>query len=64
MKEIVNNVAKLIKVKTLVTIIVMALFAVEVIRGNVTPDMLHYIVVMVIAFYFGTQSEKGEKTLK
>jgi len=64
MKEIVNNVAKLIKVKTFVTIIVMALFAVEVIRGNVTPDMLHYIVVMVIAFYFGTQSEKGEKTLK
>jgi hypothetical protein len=64
MKEIVSNVAKLIKVKTLVTIIVMALFAVEVIRGNVTPDMLHYIVVMVIAFYFGTQSEKGEKTLK
>ena len=64
MKEIVNNVAKLIKVKTLVTVIVMALFAVEVIRGNVSPDMLHYIVVMVIAFYFGTQTEKGEKTSK
>ena len=64
MKEIVNNVAKLIKVKTLVTVIVMALFAVEVIRGNVTPDMLHYIVVMVIAFYFGTQTEKGDKSLR
>ena len=58
MKEIVNNVAKLIKVKTLVTIIVMALFAVEVVRGNVSPDALNYIVVMVIAFYFGTQFEK------
>ncbi len=64
MKEIVSNAAKLIKVKTLVTVIVMALFAVEVIRGNVSPDMLHYIVVMVIAFYFGTQTEKGEKTSK
>ena len=64
MKEIVNNVAKLIKVKTLVTIVVLVLFAVEVIRGNVPPDMLNYIVVMVISFYFGTQTEKGDKALK
>ena len=61
MKDILSNVAKLIKVKTLVTVIVMALYAVEVIRGNVSPDMLHYIVVMVIAFYFGTQTEKTTK---
>lgn len=64
MKEIVSNVAKLIKVKTLVTIMVMALYAVEVIRGNVTPDMINYIVVMVLSFYFGTQSEKSDKILK
>lgn len=64
MKEIISNVAKLIKVKTLITIAVMALFGLEVIRGNVPPDMLNYIVVMVISFYFGTQTEKGEKALK
>ncbi len=64
MKEVLSNVAKLIKVKTLVTVAVMVLFAVEVIRGNVPPDMLNYIVVMVISFYFGTQTEKGDKILK
>lgn len=64
MKEIVNNVAKLIKVKTIVTVFVMVLFAVEVIRGNIPPDMLNYIVVMVLSFYFGTQTEKGDKALK
>ena len=61
MKEILGNVAKLIKVKTLVTIIVMAVFAVEVIRGNISSDYLNNIVVMVIAFYFGTQAEKNNK---
>lgn len=61
MKEVLSNVAKLIKVKTLVTIVVLVLFAVEVIRGNVPPDMLNYIVVMVISFYFGTQVEKTIK---
>lgn len=64
MKEIVSNVAKLIKVKTIVTVFVMFLFAVEVIRGNIPSDMLHNIVLMVIAFYFGTQTEKGDKTLR
>lgn len=61
MKEILGNLAKLIKVKTLVTIIVMAVFAVEVIRGNISSDYLNNIVVMVIAFYFGTQAEKNNK---
>ncbi len=58
MKEVLENIAKLIKVKTLVTLVVMVLFAVEVVRGNVSSEYLNNIVVMVIAFYFGTQSEK------
>lgn len=64
MKEILSNIAKLIKVKTLVTIVVMVLFSVEVIRGNIPSEQLNNVVVMVIAFYFGTQSEKAEKILK
>lgn len=58
MKEILNSIAKLLKVKTLVTIVVMVLFAVEVVRGNISSEYLNNVVIMVIAFYFGTQSEK------
>lgn len=61
MEEILTNIAKLIKVKTLVTIVVMVLFAVEVVRGNVSPEYLNNVVIMVIAFYFGTQTEKINK---
>ena len=61
MKEILNSIAKLLKVKTLVTIVVMVLFAVEVVRGNISSEYLNNIVVMVIAFYFGTQTEKTGK---
>lgn len=58
MKEILNSIAKLLKVKTLVTIVVMVLFAVEVVRDNISSEYLNNVVIMVIAFYFGTQSEK------
>ncbi len=64
MEGILKNVASLIKVKTLVTIVVMILFSVEVMRGNVTAEYLNNIAVMVIAFYFGTQTEKSAKILK
>lgn len=61
MKHILDNLAKLIKVKTLVTLVVMAVFAVEVLKGNISSEYLNNVVVMVIAFYFGTQTEKTEK---
>lgn len=50
MKEILTNIASLIKVKTLVTIVVMILFSVEVIRGNISSEYLNNIVIMVVAF--------------
>lgn len=61
MKEILENIAKLIKVKTFVTIVVMVLFSIEVVRGNISCEYLNNIAVMVIAFYFGTQTEKSNK---
>lgn len=56
--EIVKNFANLIKVKTLVTLIVIMVFAVLAFRGDITPDNVMIIVSSVIAFYFGTQYEK------
>ncbi|MBS7360257.1 MAG: hypothetical protein KIG53_06610 [Oscillospiraceae bacterium] len=54
----VKNLANLIKVKTIVTLIVIAIFAVLSIRGDISADNVMIIVSSVIAFYFGTQHEK------
>lgn len=58
MKNIVQNLASLIKVKTLVTIVVITVFAVLALRGDITPDNSMIIISMVVSFYFGTQHEK------
>lgn len=57
MQDFWKNVAALIKVKTIVTLIVVIVFAVLALRGGLQPDTVMTIVTMVIAFYFGTQSE-------
>ena len=68
MKNFTQNLAALIKVKTIVTLIVILVFAVLALRGDITPDNVKDIVMIVIAFYFGTQHEKtgtvAEKTDK
>ncbi len=58
MKNFVQNLAALIKVKTIVTLIVIFVFAVLALRGDITPVDVEKIVMVVIAFYFGTQHEK------
>ena len=56
-----KNLADLIKVKTVVTLVVIAVFAVLSLRGDITADKVMLIVTSVIAFYFGTQHEKKGK---
>ena len=58
MLEILKNIAALIKVKTIVTMVVIAIFAVLSLRGDIAPDNAMVIISMVVSFYFGTQSEK------
>lgn len=58
MEALKKNLANLVKVKTFVTLIVIAVFAVLALRGDITADNVMDIVFMVIAFYFGTQIEK------
>ena len=53
-----KNLAALIKVKTLVTVVVIGVFAVMALRGDVEPDNVMIITSSVISFYFGTQHEK------
>lgn len=59
-QEFWQNLAALIKVKTIVTLVVIAVFAVMALTGQLQPDTVMTIVTMVVAFYFGTQSRKRE----
>ena len=56
--DILKNLANLIKVKTIVTLIVIGVFAILAMRGAITADNVMIIVSTVVAFYFGTQSER------
>lgn len=58
MKRFLENLANLIKVKTIVTLVVCGVFAVLALRGTLSPDNVMIIISMVVSFYFGTQHEK------
>ena len=57
--EILKNIAALFKVKTIVTLVVCAVFCVLALKGAINADNVMIIVSMVVSFYFGTQHEKS-----
>lgn len=59
MNEIISKVAKLIDVKSLVTLILTSGFMFLSITGGVTGQEFLTIFTIVIGFYFGTQYEKN-----
>ena len=60
MKDLIKNFANLIKVKTIVTFLVLIVFTVLALRGHISSDNVMIITTSVISFYFGTQHEKKE----
>jgi hypothetical protein len=56
--DILKNLADLLKVKTIVTMAVIGVFAVLSLRGDIGPDNAMIVISMVVSFYFGTQHEK------
>lgn len=60
MNDFWKNLAALIKVKTIVTLVVIVVFAVMALAGKLQSDTVMSIVTMVVAFYFGTQAEKKQ----
>ena len=58
--DFLKNIAALIKVKTIVTLAVMAVFTILALRGDITADNVMVITSTVIAFYFGTVAEKKQ----
>lgn len=61
MNKILNKIANLINVKSIVTIILVTVFSVLSIKGSITAEQFVSIFTVVIAFYFGTQHEKNLK---
>jgi hypothetical protein len=57
--DFLKNLANLIKVKTLVTLVVISVFARLAFSGAISADNVMIVVSTVIAFYFGTQHEKS-----
>ena len=56
--KFIENIANLIKVKTIVTLVVIFVFAVLSFKGDISSDNAMIIISMVVSFYFGTQHEK------
>lgn len=55
MKERIFN---LLSVKSIVTVVLTAVFAFLAITGKVTADQFMTVFTVVVSFYFGTQFEK------
>lgn len=55
MKE---RISKLLSVKSIVTVVLTAVFAVLALTSRITGDQFLTVFSVVIAFYFGTQHEK------
>lgn len=56
-----NKLAKLIDVKSIVTLVMTAVFAGLAAKGTVTSDQFLTVFTTVIAFYFGTQHAKNKE---
>lgn len=60
MELLKKRAANLLAVKSIVTVILTAVFAYLAVAGQVTTDQFLTVFTVVIAFYFGTQAEKRQ----
>lgn len=56
-----DRIAKLIDVKSIVTLVLTAVFAALSISGRLSAEQFLTIFTTVVAFYFGTQTRKKEE---
>lgn len=61
MKQVVDGFMNLLKVKSLVTVILTVVFSILAIRQVISGEQFLTIFSVVIAFYFGTQTQKNKK---
>ena len=61
-ERIIKRLANLLSVKSLTTLTLTAVFAAMTLRGAISQDFMT-VYAVVIAFYFGTQSQKVPDTV-
>lgn len=61
MKDLQKALVKLLKVKSIMTLILTGVFAFLSVTGTIDAQQFMTVFSMVIAFYFGTQYEKKAK---
>lgn len=61
MDTLKDRLAKLLAVKSIVTILLTAVFCFLCVTGQVSSEQFLTVFTVVIAFYFGTQHEKQNK---
>ncbi|MCI8714294.1 MAG: hypothetical protein HFF66_00665 [Oscillospiraceae bacterium] len=62
-ESIAKRLGNLLSVKSLVTLTLTAVFAVMALKGTISQDFMT-VYAVVIAFYFGTQSQKVQDALE
>lgn len=60
--KILKRLANLLSVKSLVTLVLTFVFAYMAVAGKISQDFMT-VYAVVIAFYFGTQSQKIQDTI-
>ena len=63
MENIKQRLGNLLSVKSLVTLTLTIVFAILALRGDITGNDFLTIFLMVVTFYFGTQSQKTQDVL-
>ena len=61
-ERIIKRLAALLSVKSIVTIILTAVFAYMAVASKISQDFMT-IYAVIVAFYFGTQSQKVQDTV-
>lgn len=56
-----ERIAKLIDVKSIVTLVLTAVFAAQSLRDMISPEQFLTVFTVVISFYFGTQYAKNKE---
>lgn len=62
-EKIIKRIAALMSVKSLVTIVLTVVFSYLALTGAITGQDFMTIFLMVISFYFGTQSQKVQDAM-
>lgn len=60
MKDILTNLAKLIDVKSLISLVSIGIFASLALTGVLQPDNVMQVILLVLTFYFAKNTTKGE----